>query len=74
MWLEELKSDLAWGARSLARAPGFTAFVILTLALGIAANTAIFSVVNGLFLRTLPGIRNPETLVEISRGPGFVRR
>ena len=72
MWWEELKSDLAWGVRSLTRAPGFAAFATLTLALGIAANTAIFSVANGLFLRSLPGIRNPETLVEISRGPGFI--
>ena len=44
----------------------------MTLALGIAANTSIFSVVNGLFLRAMPGVRNPETLVEVSRGPGFV--
>lgn len=72
MWWEEMKSDLAWGVRSLTRAPGFAAFATCTLALGIAANTSIFSVANGLFLRALPGISNPETLVEISRGPGFI--
>ncbi len=69
---DELTGDLRWAVRSLARAPGFAVFAGLTLALGIAANTTILSVAKGLFFRSLPGVREPETLVEISRGPGFV--
>ncbi len=59
--------DVRYGLRSLARRPGFALVVILTLALGIGANTAIFSVVNGLFLRPLPGIQHTDRLVEIHR-------
>ena len=59
--------DVRYGLRSLAHRPGFAVVVILTLALGIGANTAIFSVVNGLFLRPLPGIRHVDRLVEINR-------
>jgi hypothetical protein len=62
--MEGLLQDLRYGARRLLRSPAFSALVIITLALGIGANTAIFSVVNALLLRPLP-YENSTQLVTI---------
>ena len=62
--METLLQDIRYGARSLARRPGFTAMVVATFALGIGANTAMFNVVNGVLLRDLP-YRSPDRIVRL---------
>jgi putative ABC transport system permease protein len=69
--MESLWCDLSYGARNLLKHPGFTAVAVLSLAIGIGANTSIFSVTNALLLRPLP-YKNAERLVILwSRSPGL---
>src|SRR5712692_3938250 len=59
-------NDLKFAFRQLLKNPGFTAVAVLTLALGIGANTAIFTLVDAVLLKMLP-VGNPEALVELGR-------
>src|SRR5438445_9645129 len=53
-WMEQLGQDIGYGVRMLAKCPGFAAVAILALALAIGANTAIFSLIDAVMLRSLP--------------------
>jgi hypothetical protein len=63
-FIEHLVQDLRFAVRMLRKSPGLTSVAILTTALGIAANVIVFSVVDALFLRSVPA-KNPEGLVRI---------
>src|SRR5262245_5317667 len=65
LWLDEMRQDLRFTVRLLRRDPAFTTIAVLTLALGIGANTAIFSLVNGVLVRPLP-YEGSERLVRIA--------
>src|SRR5262245_16008162 len=74
-WEDEMIQDLRYGVRMLLKSKGFTAVAAMTLALGIGANTAIFSVMNALLLRSLP-VKDPEELVLVAsanrNGPDYI--
>jgi hypothetical protein len=65
-WLEDLAKDVHYAARGLRRSPAFLAVAVLSLALGIGANTTIFSLINEVMLRSLP-VQEPDRLVLITR-------
>jgi putative ABC transport system permease protein len=77
MWLEELWQDLRYGARIVRRNRAFTAIAVLTVVLGIGANSAIFSIVNGVLLQPLP-FAQPDGLVSMNtyypKGPFVIMR
>jgi macrolide transport system ATP-binding/permease protein len=68
-WIEELMHDVHYWLRTLRKNPGFTAVAVLTLALGIGVNTALFTIFNALALRPLP-VKDPERVVKIYRKAG----
>ncbi len=80
-WLEDLRRDVPYALRAWRRHPGFTLAAVLTVALGVGASTAIFSIINTILLKPLP-YRNAERLVQIAEnvtrnsdaGPVYSRR
>src|SRR6266481_2724976 len=70
--LESTMQDVRYGVRQLRQSPGFTLVAVLSLALGVGANTAIFQLVNAIRLKMLP-VQNPEELVSIDFEKGSAR-
>jgi predicted permease len=70
-WIESLLQDVRYALRTLARSPGFAAVALASLALGVGANTAIFSLTDAVLWKMLP-VKDPERLVFLDRFPGRV--
>jgi putative ABC transport system permease protein len=68
--VEDIWQDIKYGFRMLLKGPAFTAVAVFTLALGIGANTAVFGVINGFFLRPMPGKDNSKLVVIATHRPG----
>ena len=68
-WWDELRQDVRYALRLMRRAPAFTAAVVLSLGLGIGANTAIFSLIDAVLLRSL-AVTNPDELYFLAHGEG----
>src|SRR5215467_1623513 len=72
-WLEQIGNDLRFGARTLGKSPGFTVAAVVTLALGIGANTAMFSVVRGVVLSPLPYSQPDQLVMLLESNQRFAR-
>ncbi len=71
-FVEHIGQDVRYAMRMFGRTPGFTVVVVMTLALGIGANTAVFSLINAVLLKMLP-VRDPEQLVQVQQDPTGIR-
>ena len=72
VFLERFKQDVIYALRGMRRGPGFAATAVLSLALGIGANTAIFTLIDALLLRWLP-VHEPQQLLQLKMHPGGKR-